>query len=129
MQRSRAGGEDYREMKLHANEREKKLYQKMLEEENPAGIIKEYIESKVKFIEKQKEHFNIHSEISLVHIEPEKLDNKWVCKIICHPIKDDKKIVRDFKNYIDGELDASYVKETLNDNLMDFEVEAGKPLP
>ena len=128
IQRSRAGEEDYREMKLHANEREEKLYQKMLEKENPEGIIKDYIESKVKFIEKQKEHFKIHSEISLVHIEPEKLDNKWICKIICHPVKD-KKIIQDFKNYIDGELNALHVKETLNNNLMDFKVEAGKLLP
>ena len=128
MQRSRAGEEDYREMKLHANEREKKLYKKMLKEENPAGIIKEYIESKVKFIEKQKEHFKIHSEISLVHIEPEKLDNKWICKIICHPVKD-KKIIQGFKKYIDGELNAPHVKETLTNNLIVFEVEAGKLLP
>lgn len=128
MQRSRAGEEDYREMKLHANEREKKLYQKMLKEENPAGIIKEYIESKVKFIEKQKEHFKIHSEISLVHIEPEKLDNKWICKIICHPVKD-KKIIQCFKKYINGELNAPHVKETLANNLIDFEVKAGKLLP
>lgn len=128
IQRSRAGEEDYREMKLHANEREKKLYQKMLEEENPAGIIKDYIESKVKFIEKQKEHFEIHSEISLVHIEPEKLDNKWIFKIICHPVKD-KKIIQGFKKYIDGELNAPHVKETLTNNLIDFEVKAGKLLP
>lgn len=128
MQRSRAGEEDYREMKFHANEREKKLYKKMLEEENPAGIIKEYIESKVKFIEKQKEYFKIHSEISLVHIEPENLDNKWICKIICHPVKD-KKIIQGFKKYIDGELNAPHVKETLTTNLIDFEVEAGKLLP
>ena len=128
LQRSRAGEEDYREMKLHANEREKKLYQKLLEEENPAGIIKDYIESKVKFIEKQKEHFEFHSKISLVHIEPEKLDNKWICKIICHPVKD-KKIIQDFKNYIDGELNAPHVKKTLTNNLIDFEVEAGEPLP
>ncbi len=100
----------------------------MLKEENPAGIIKEYIESKVKFIEKQKEHFKIHSEISLVHIEPEKLDNKWICKIICHPVKD-KKIIQCFKKYINGELNAPHVKETLANNLIDFEVKAGKLLP
>ena len=34
-----------------------------------------------------------------------------------------------FKKYIDRELNASHVKEALANNLIDFEVEAGKLLP
>jgi len=44
------------------------------------------------------------------------------------PVKN-KKIIQDFKNYIDGELNAPHVKEVLANNLIDFEVEAGKLLP
>ena len=40
-----------------------------------------------------------------------------------------EKIIQDFKNYIDGELNALHVKEALANNLIDFEVEAGKLLP
>ena len=127
-QKSRAGEEDYRQMRLHANEREKKLYQKILEQMNPRGRIKEFIESKIKFIEKQEEHFRIHSEISLVHIEPGRLDRRWTCKIIYHPIKKRGKI-REFENYINKELNVPSVKETLADNSLKFEVREGDPLP
>lgn len=40
-----------------------------------------------------------------------------------------EKLIQDFKNYIDGKLNAPCVRETLNNNLINFEVEAGKPLP
>lgn len=118
---SRAGEEGYREMRLHANEREKKLYQKMLEQWNLQGEIKNYMESKIKFIEKQEEHFKIHSKISLVHIKPDKLNHRWRCKIIYHPIKKRGRI-GEFENYINEELNAPYVKKTLADNSVTFEV-------
>jgi len=127
-QKSRAGEEDYREMRLHANEREKNLYQKILEQKNPKGWIKEYIESKIEFIEKQEEHFRIHSKISLVHIEPERLTDRWKCKIVYHPTEK-RGAIEDFENYIYGELNAPCVQKTLADNSLEFKIENGECLP
>jgi len=123
---SRAGEEEYRRMQLHANEREKKLYQKILTQMKPEGQIKNYIESKIKFIEKQEEHFEIHSKISLVHIEPERLSDKWKCKIIYHPVKGER--IKEFEDYISEELNAPCVQDTLADNSLKFEIQKGEPL-
>jgi len=124
---SRVGEEDYRQMQLHANKREKKLYQEILKQMDPRGQIEEFIESKIKFIEKQEEHFKIHSEISLVHIEPKRLNNKWKCKIIYHPTKAGR--IEEFENYINGELNAPCVMKALADNSLEFEVREGNLLP
>jgi len=124
---SRVGEEDYREKRLKANQREKELYQ-ALQKKNPQGRIKEYIDSKINFLEVQNWHFDLHSQISLVHMEPEKADNRWNIKIVYHPVKPDAVKGKGFEDFISKELDAPGVQEVLDRNSISFQVERGEPL-
>ena len=126
-QESRVGEEPYRIARLKANEREKDLYSSLLKEK-PEGKIKEYIESKINFLEVQKWHFDLHSQISLVHMETEKADNRWNIKIVYHPVKPDAVKGKGFEDFISKELDAPGVQEVLDRNSISFQVERGEPL-
>jgi len=126
---SRAGDEPLREMRLRANKREREVCKKLLES-NPQGKVKIYLEEKIKFIDLQEHHFQLHSGISLVEMQPEKDNGIWVLKIICHPKKgmDTEKSIAEFEKKINEELNAICVKKTLADNSIKFKFEKGAEL-
>lgn len=121
-QRSRVGEEDYIGKKMEANEKEKKIYEKLLNDNESYGIpgqIRSFLENRIKFIEKQEQYFNHHKSIELVEIEAIKEDNdKWTLKIICTTSgKNGKETYEMFKKNIDEELKSSALTKTVNDAL------------
>ena len=104
-QLSRVGEEAFRTARVRANEREQDVCRELLES-LPDGWARRYLADKVAFINRQKEHFDLHSSIRYVHIESTRQDaGGWTLLVRYYPVTPSVRIPK-YEHAVMSELEA-----------------------
>ena len=111
VQKSRVGEEEHISKKMEANQKEKDIYKKLLDGNKDCDIpekIRSFLENRIEFIDKQKEHFNKHKSIELVEIIPDHEEGRCFLKIKCTA------------NGKDGDIAFGKLEKNINEELDSF---------